>query len=125
MRPVLIGLVYHVEDNFPSVLVIFMSRKEISPFSCLSMVNFRDGWRLLMDVSLASISSFSMSHKISSTAPVAEWLRRPPREREVGVQVPAGSNQRPYKIGIFAAVPPGAWHYGNSAKTGRPGVSIL
>ena len=30
-----------------------------------------------------------------------------------------------FKIGILAAVPPGAWHLGNSAKIGWPGVSIM
>ena len=59
------------------------------------------------------------------TVRVTEWLGFSPQERKVGVRVPAGSNQGLYKIGIFAAVPPGALHYGNSAKVGRPGVGIL
>ncbi|MCK5922151.1 MAG: hypothetical protein KAG66_14505, partial [Methylococcales bacterium] len=30
-----------------------------------------------------------------------------------------------FKIGILVAAPPGVWHYGVSARTGRPGVHIL
>ena len=57
------------------------------------------------------------------TATVALWLRRPPREREVVGSIP-GRVLPKTKIGILVAAPPGVWHYGVSARTGRPGVSI-
>ena len=35
------------------------------------------------------------------------------------------SHTSDFKIGTSVATLPGAWHYGVSAGTGRPGVSIL
>ena len=66
MRPVSLGLVYQVEDSFPFVFKILISRKGISPFSSLSIVNFRDGCKLFMDVSVDSILSTLMSRMMSS-----------------------------------------------------------
>ena len=67
-----------------------------------------------------------------TTASLALWLRRPPRERKVPGSNPAcagifsGSSQTSdSKIGTPVATLPGAWCYRVSAGTGWPGVSIL
>ena len=59
-------------------------------------------------------------------------VRRPPRERKIPGSNPAcvrifsgSSHTSDLKIGIPVATLPGAWRYGVSAGTGRPGVSIL
>ena len=44
------GLLYQVDDNCPLLWMIFMSRNGMDPFSSLSMVNFRDGCKLLLDI---------------------------------------------------------------------------
>ena len=66
------------------------------------------------------------------TASLAEWLRRPPRERKVPGSNPAcagsfsgSSHTSDSKIGTPVATLPGAWRYRVSAGTGRPAVSIL
>ena len=65
------------------------------------------------------------------TASLAEWLRRPPRERKIpgwnpacaGI-FPGSSHTSDFKIGTPVATLPGAWRYRVSTGTGRPGVSI-
>ena len=59
-------------------------------------------------------------------------VRRPPRERKVPGSNPAcdgifswSSHTGDLNIGTPVATLPGAWRYGVSAGTGRPGVSIL
>ena len=67
-----------------------------------------------------------------STASLALWLRRPPREQEIlgsnlactGIFL-GSSHTSDSKIGAPVATLPGAWRYRVSAGTGRPGVSIL
>ena len=66
------------------------------------------------------------------TASLAQWLRRPPRERKVPGSNPAcdgifsgSSHTSDLNIGTPVATLPGAWRYRVSAGTGRPGVSIL
>ena len=66
------------------------------------------------------------------TASLAQWLRRPPRERKVPGSNPAcagifsgSSHTSDLNIGTPVATLPGAWCYRVSAGTGRPGVSIL
>ena len=66
------------------------------------------------------------------TASLAEWFRRPPRERKILGSNPAftgifsgSSHSSDSKIGTPVATLPGAWRYRVSAGTGRPGVSIL
>ena len=68
----------------------------------------------------------------ASTASLAYWLRRPPRERKVPGSNPAcagifsgSSHTSDLKIGTPVATLPGAWRYRVSTGTGRPGVSIL
>ena len=68
----------------------------------------------------------------SSTTSLAEWLRRPPRERKVLGSNPAcagifsgSSHTSDLKIGTPVATLPGAWRSRVSTGTGRPGVSIL
>ena len=68
----------------------------------------------------------------TDTASLAEWLRRPPRERKIPGSNPtfAGifgglSHTSDFKIGTPVATLPGAWRYRVSAGTGWPGVSIL
>ena len=58
-------------------------------------------------------------------------VRRPPPERKIPGSNPActgifsgSSNTSDSKIGTPVATLPGAWSYGVSAGTGRPGVSI-
>ena len=67
-----------------------------------------------------------------STASLAQWLRRPPRERKVPGSNPAcagifsgSSHTSDFKTGTPVATLPGAWRYRVSTGTGRPGVSIL
>ena len=84
--------------------------------------------RLVEDSSLrAHDSSVSDVHRL-----VGLVVRRPPRERKVPGSNPAGagifsgsSHTSDFKIGTPVATLPGAWRYGVSAGTGRPGVSIL
>ena len=66
------------------------------------------------------------------TASLAQWLRRPPRERKIPGSNPAcagifpgSSDTSDLKIGTPVATLPGAWHNRVIAGTGRPGVSIL
>ena len=66
------------------------------------------------------------------SAPTAEWLRRPPRDREIRGSNPAcagifsgSSHISDLKIGTPVATLPGAWRYRVSDGTGWPGVSIL
>ena len=66
------------------------------------------------------------------TASLAEWLRRPPRERKIRGSNPAcvwifpgSSHTSDLKIGTPVATLPGAWRYRVSTGTGWPGVSIL
>ena len=66
------------------------------------------------------------------TTSLAEWVRRPPRERKVPGSNPAcagifsgSSHTSDLNIGTPVATLPGAWCYRVSAGTGRPGVSIL
>ena len=66
------------------------------------------------------------------TASLAQWLRRPPRERKISGSNPAcaeifsgSSHTSDLKTGTPVATLPGAWHYRVSAGTGRTGVSIL
>ena len=67
-----------------------------------------------------------------STASLAKWLRRPPRERKVPGSNPTcagifsgSSHTSDLNIGTPVATLPDAWRYMVSAGTGRPGVSIL
>ena len=67
-----------------------------------------------------------------TTASLAKWLRRPPRERKVPGSNPAcdgifsgSSHTSDLKIGTPVATLPGAWPFRVSTGTGRPGVSIL
>ena len=69
---------------------------------------------------------------IVSTASLAKWLRRPPREGNTPGSNPACAEVFPgssytsgLKIGAPVATLPGAWRHRVSAGTGRPGVSIL
>ena len=66
------------------------------------------------------------------TASLAEWLRRPPRERKVPGSNPAcagifsgSSHTSDLKIGTPVDTLPDAWRYRVSTGTGWPGVSIL
>ena len=62
-------------------------------------------------------------------------VRRPPRERKIPGSNPrlrrvfffftGSSHTSDFKIGTPVATLPGAWRYRVSARTGRPGVSIL
>ena len=59
-----------------------------------------------------------------------KWLRRPPRERKIRGSNPASDGDlsghtSDLNIGTPVATSPGAWRYRVSARTGRPGVSIL
>ena len=60
------GLLYQVDDNCPLLWMIFMSRNGMDPFSSLSMVNFRDGCKLLIVASFSSISICLMFRMMSS-----------------------------------------------------------
>ena len=67
-----------------------------------------------------------------ATASLAQWLRRPPRERKIPGSNPAcdgifsgSSHTSDFKTGTPVATLPGAWRHRVSAGTGRPGVSIL
>ena len=69
---------------------------------------------------------------MNQTASLAEWLRRPPRERKIpGSNLACAgffsgsSHASDFKIGTPVASLPGAWRYRVSTGTGRPGVSIL
>ena len=60
------------------------------------------------------------------------WLWRPPRDWEIWGSNPACdriflglSHTSDLKAGTSVATLPGAWHYGVSAGTGWPGVSML
>ena len=66
------------------------------------------------------------------TTSMAEWLRRPPRERKISGSNPARdrifsglSHTSDLKIGTPMAALPGTWRYRVSTGTGRPDVSIL
>ena len=66
------------------------------------------------------------------TASLAQWLRRPPRERKSPSSIPARagifsewSHTSDLKIGTPVATLPGAWCYRVSTGTDWPGVSIL
>ena len=70
--------------------------------------------------------------KSSATTSVAQWLRRPPRERKIPGSNPACagifaglSHTSDFKIGTPVATLPGAWYHRVSAGTGWPGVSML
>ena len=74
----------------------------------------------------------SLLYLLVSTASLAKWLRRPPRERKIPGSNPAragifsgSSHTSDLKIGTPVATLPGAWRYRVSGGTGRPGVSIL
>ena len=76
-------------------------------------------------------SGNGFSHVIV-TASLAQWLRRPSRERKIPGSNPAGariisgsSHTSDLKIGTPVATLPGAWCYRVSTWTGQPGVSIL
>ena len=63
---------------------------------------------------------------------LAQWLRRPPRERKIPGSNPAcagifsgSSHTSDFKIGTPVAALPGAWRSRVSTGTGRPGVGIL
>ena len=65
-------------------------------------------------------------------ASLAEWLRRPTRERKIPGSnlacaeiITGSSHTSDLKIGTPVAILPGAWRDRVSAGTGRPGVSIL
>ena len=73
-------------------------------------------------------------HSISLwfTDSLAQWSRRPPRERKIPGSNPAcagifsgSSHTSDFKIGTPMPILPGAWRYRVSAGTGRPGVSVL
>ena len=66
------------------------------------------------------------------TAPLAEWLRRPPRERKTPGSNPPCAEIFPWsshtsslKNGTPIATLPGTWRYKVSAGTGRRSVSKL
>ena len=78
------------------------------------------------------LSIFISLFSVSCTASLAQWLRRPPRERKVPGSNPAcagifsgSSHTSDLNIGTPVATLPGAWRYRVSAGTGRPGVSML
>ncbi|GFR82512.1 hypothetical protein ElyMa_000629100 [Elysia marginata] len=51
-------------------------------------------------------------------------VRHPLRDRKVRGSIPARVKPRTLKV-VSAADPPSVWHYGFSAKSGRPGVRIM
>ena len=66
----------------------------------------------------------------TTTTSLAQWLRRPPRERKIRGSNPAcngiftgSSHTSDLKIGAPVATLPGTWCYRVSAGTGWPGVS--
>ena len=65
------------------------------------------------------------------TPSLAEWLRRPPPERQARGLIPAcagiipGCHTSDFKFGTAVAILPGSWRYRVSAGTGWLGVSIL
>ena len=68
----------------------------------------------------------------TATALLVLWLRRPPCERKIRVQVPlslwqfsGSSHTSDFKIGTPVATLPGAWHYRVSPGTGWPCVNLL
>ena len=70
--------------------------------------------------------------RVGGAASLAQWLRRPPRERKVPGSNPAcagifsgSSHTSDLKIGTPVATLPGAWRYRVGAGAGRPGVRIL
>ena len=74
----------------------------------------------------------TISRLSHSTASLAWWLRRAPRERKIrGFEsrlrrdFSGSSHTNDFKIGTPVATLPGAWRYTVSAGTGGPGVSIL
>ena len=65
-------------------------------------------------------------------ASLAEWLRRPPREQNIRGSNPAcdgifpgPSHTSDLKNGTPVATLPGTWYCRVSARTGRPGISIV
>ena len=78
------------------------------------------------------LGAFTLTVLGQTTAPLALWLRRPPRERKMpgsnppcaGI-FPGSSHTSDLKIGIPVATLPGAWLYRVSAGTGWPDVSVL
>ena len=77
-------------------------------------------------------SSLQLFASVWGTAPLAQWLRRPPWERKVPGSNPAcaeifswSSHSSDLNIDTPVATLPGAWRYRVSARTGRLGVSIL
>ena len=79
-----------------------------------------------------TISSQRRELSPTRTASLAEWSRRPPRERKIPGSNPAcdgiflrSSHTSDWKIGTPVATLPGAWYFRVSAGTGWPGVNIL
>ena len=73
-----------------------------------------------------------LSLSLLLAASLAQWLRRPLRERKTLSSNPAcdgifsgSSHTSDLKNGTSVATLPGTWHYRVSTGTGRPGVSIL
>ena len=74
----------------------------------------------------------STCHLALSTASLAQWLRRPSRDRKIPDSNAAcagifsgSSHTSDLKIDTPVAAMPGAWRYRVSAGTGWPSVSIL
>ena len=107
----------HIQNMIEIILLKGYATTSYAPFSS----------PLFLSLSL-SLSRLSLS----LTTSLAQWLRRPPRERKIPGSNPAcagilsgSSHISDLKIGTPVATLPGAWRDRVSAGTGRPGVSIL
>ena len=123
-RDVEVGMVFFFLCFYHYLFISSLSLVIFSPF-------FLSFFLFSMKVFRPSVLSCFLSSLLFTTS-LAQWLRRPPRERKVPGSIPAcagifsgSSHTGDLNIGTPVATLPGAWRYRVSTGTGRPGVSIL